>query len=1698
MAAKKAAAPKAPTMPTAAQVKTAVSTAASTAKAVASIDTKIAAANKAGKSTASLEKQKAAAVVKQTAADTKLTTIVETAKTVASTTTANASKVISGELTGKAATTAVAQAKAASTNITAINTYLSTAKIDSVIADKVKPVVTTIKELVPEVRTTYFDAAVETATNRAQVSSLLRTELTLNLKDEGKTSKDIKTAVNNLNKDLGREAKFENQQVNEMLAAGVPKTQIADFKLEAARNPNTVQIFDKNSNAIATVTKDGVDVSAKDITLADISKTTGKETAVNIEGANPNVFEKIDPNTKLPILDQTALDKVLSKYGDNTLNLGQYRENYDQFGWNVKSDGSSVARGPAIYGVDKVKTNIGMGGQSEVIIAEAGTNKSISDNKLLSIAKQTLGTIDPATGNQVEPDLSKYYKNETVSSGGLGGTYTRTVLDRNALYNAINDQTKDMYLVSNALDRSGVYNKANTTSPHASILFKADGEGNLLPVVNQNTGEVVSQYYDATGVTHTGWRGQLAELAPVIQMASLVFAPGIGASLGSAIAGTAVGQAVGVAGSKVLGNAIVQASLSGTMAEAGGGNFGDAFGKAFLSNVAGPIASGIGGGILELAGVGPTQMKTITDAINSAGVKVTQEQVTNAFTQAIGTGLTSVAFDNENLVKNVTASLVGSAASAVTTNAVNSKLNDLVADGTISLDKPSVAALTTLTGNTAGLVGSNLVATGGDITKTGDILSNSIIPLLGSAKNAYEAVDKELRKETPIEERTTGVGGSITAQKQYQDAINAGFTEQEALALSGAAQQPTKGTQFGDLLAQLDTGTKTDAGTGFTQSELKKLPPVEVVGEKLGPLDTILANIQESFDKYIADPAANWLRNHEQIATFALDTAKKTGNSSVINTTANFAKAMGGVLGSFNGTVALFGKDPDSTAMGQFAKNLENLGKNANTPEYKAAVAEINKTFADAKGVSGVANALFGVLKNQPTTFLAETIGVEGMQEIAPLLIGGGAKLGAEAFATAFKLANKAKFSGLVGVSAAAASDVLESAGGEAASAYREAYDLAIKNKYTPEQANKYAAGIAQKTGLLAGAVTAATLGVGGNALAKQVLGYKGTGEQLSKIGSTIDELAARGKGVLKITGKEAGTEALEEGATQAFLETQLYKLDPTRDVSKNIALAATIGAISGGGVAGGVSSIEAASSLIATAQANNPEVQKILIANADNPAAAARELANIGIDNKSVQTNLINTVNNKNVITGSEAISILDSIPDYEYTQDDINNIVGVTNAPSERDAVFNYIKKSTGSDGVELDDNTGIVLSKNNETKKAYVIDNKNNIVEIDLTSDIGIGSIAPITATQGTTKTATVIAVDPVDNTAFVVDNSGNTLTINTSGSVTTGSNVIINNATNNVSDATTNQNVGAVTNNSNNPNVDAGVNAAVEAASNNNTTNTATNTATNTVTDASINTSIDTAANTAQNVEMVMTPYGAVSKSIANAFGPKNLLAAIRSGAVKTNTAVDPAVDTAVKTAVDPAVDTAVKTATDTATDTAVDTAVNTAVDTKTSVATDTLPGGVTTDTISGATTNDVIPEVTTPDQTASQEFPLTQQETEGTLEVPIKIPPKKPTPPPYVEPAKKQAEVPYVPGPSTAFYYGKEFGSPMQEITEEGLVQKPYQPLSVTMPGAIGETLETTPTLAAQGETEENAVAELIRSIMAEGGNINDLLAILKG
>jgi hypothetical protein len=419
-----------------------------------------------------------------------------------------------------------------------------------------------------------------------------------------------------------------------------------------------------------------------------------------------------------------------------------------------------------------------------------------------------------------------------------------------------------------------------------------------------------------------------------------------------------------------------------------------------------------------------------------------------------------------------------------------------------------------------------------------------------------------------------------------------------------------------------------------------------------------------------------------------LDYAKESGNEWIIDAAANMVKAGGGVLGAFNGVVALAGIAPPDTALGKFADALVKLGENTNTDEYKANLAEIQQMMGQPTDPNAPwydralekAGNILGAFAEHPTTFLAEYIGVEATQELVPLLIGGGVSLlgkGAARFA-GMGAQVSARIGSKAGISAAIATDVAESFGGTASEAYDTALKVALKTGMSEKDAKAYALNLAVETGTVAAFMTAATMGVGGMALEKALIG-DGVG---GKMATVFGELTSRALEGGKIMIKEGVTESIEEGVATAYREGHLYQIDPTRDVAGEVAGAALMGFIVGGPVAGGAYGVAQTGDAVSNAiSAINPQVNAIIkntVAAGITAAslnAATVELNNLGITDPVIQNNIMNNISDSNYTSTEEVSTAFSSNQDYKPTQAEIDALVGAKGDADIQARVDTYI---------------------------------------------------------------------------------------------------------------------------------------------------------------------------------------------------------------------------------------------------------------------------------------------------------------------------------------------------------------------------------------------------------------------------------------
>ena len=438
---------------------------------------------------------------------------------------------------------------------------------------------------------------------------------------------------------------------------------------------------------------------------------------------------------------------------------------------------------------------------------------------------------------------------------------------------------------------------------------------------------------------------------------------------------------------------------------------------------------------------------------------------------------------------------------------------------------------------------------------------------------------------------------------------------------------------------------------------------VQAAGEQLGGIDN----------------AINFVSN-------VINLAESTDNDALVNIAANFMKAGGGILKAFNGVVALAGVVPSETALGQFADKLVKLGEASTTEEYNQNLQELNSLMnrpseldPDApwyeRAFEKVEN-IAGAIATQPTAFIAEYIVVEAMQELVPLAAGGFAGLGAKGILSALGKQLSARVAVKTSLTTAAITDIAESFGGTAAETYDRAYEVATESGMSEAEAQEYALELAVQTGTVSATMTAVTLGAGGMALEKAILGRDEVGGFLAR---GIDELGTRIKNGAKITIKEGVTEGIEEGAASAYREGRLAQLDPSINVSGEVAASSFMGFLVGGTVAGGAYGVSQTGDMYSNlVSVMNPEVNAIIT---DTPNTtrglqnAANSLTELGITG-AAQTNILNNINDSGYTSTQEATSAFQTTnPDYTPTQNEIDQFTVAGNADQILQNITNHI---------------------------------------------------------------------------------------------------------------------------------------------------------------------------------------------------------------------------------------------------------------------------------------------------------------------------------------------------------------------------------------------------------------------------------------
>lgn len=437
--------------------------------------------------------------------------------------------------------------------------------------------------------------------------------------------------------------------------------------------------------------------------------------------------------------------------------------------------------------------------------------------------------------------------------------------------------------------------------------------------------------------------------------------------------------------------------------------------------------------------------------------------------------------------------------------------------------------------------------------------------------------------------------------------------------------------------------------------------------------DIVFTAVQAGTSWDEVQESLGWTDSLIDMAQGMFDSLDEGNYDTTTNFLANAMKAGGGILDAFNGMSTLFGIAPDSTALGKFAQQLQDVGAANNTEEYKE---ELGKLEAMMNAESDLPEdaawyerafdkvaTIAGAAATHPSAFISEYIGVEALQELVPLAIGGVATLGAKGAAMAMGRTLSTRMAAGTGLTAAAITDITESYGGSASEAYDRALNVALDSTnpetgqlFTQEEAEKYAMTVAVQTGAVAATLTAATMGIGGMALEKALLGDKAA---TGFVAAGIDELASRVANGGTIMIKEGLTEALEEGLATAYREGTLSQIDPTIDVSSEVAGAAFMGFLVGGPVSGGAYGVSQVGDMYSNfISAVDPNVREAI--DSGDVAAANAALDNLGVTDEVIRTNILSQVQPDNYVNQAESTeAFVNANPDYTPTEAEINEFV-------------------------------------------------------------------------------------------------------------------------------------------------------------------------------------------------------------------------------------------------------------------------------------------------------------------------------------------------------------------------------------------------------------------------------------------------------
>ena len=407
------------------------------------------------------------------------------------------------------------------------------------------------------------------------------------------------------------------------------------------------------------------------------------------------------------------------------------------------------------------------------------------------------------------------------------------------------------------------------------------------------------------------------------------------------------------------------------------------------------------------------------------------------------------------------------------------------------------------------------------------------------------------------------------------------------------------------------------------------------------------------------------------------------GNDAAGNAASIITGASGEMLQAISGLATLVGANPNNS-IGQTAKSLLALSGDLRSDSWVAGAEDMATRSQDYDKDWRAANpgkepstaqkgwlkaqSIFGNLIEHPVQFLAENVAGEILQELPILLVSGGVGNVAKAALLKGGEAYAKKIATRAAMGSALAIDSAEAFGGTAAGAFDETYANAIAQGMSEKDATDIAMDTAQKAGTIALFTTAITAGIGGQALAKSVLGDNAS----EFAGTAFQTLGKKITDGTTVTIKEGVTEFIEEALPQLFTATVNSQIDPNYDVAGSVFENGFLGSISGVGVGATLYSGNAVADALTSINSTVVDTIK----NAGSAEAATTALNNLGITDTAVLNNVLNSTYDTLYVSTNEAAKIFeDAQPGFVPTDAEIESFVSKRPESDVATAVASYI---------------------------------------------------------------------------------------------------------------------------------------------------------------------------------------------------------------------------------------------------------------------------------------------------------------------------------------------------------------------------------------------------------------------------------------